>query len=125
MSEEVRKLLTEKAQSEAGYRQGIHILLVSGVGLNILIALGLALSFNRSTTRRLSILMDNTSRLGKHQELNPPMPGADEIAHLDQVFHGMASDLAQAERAKQEYVAMISHDLRSPLTSIQFILTMI
>jgi signal transduction histidine kinase len=100
-------------------------ILRAGLALNILLAVGLAIYFNRGTTRRLLILMENTRRLVKHQPLSPPMPGGDEIARLDQVFHRMATDLEQAERAKQEYVAMISHDLRSPLTSIKFVLSMV
>ncbi|MBV8174278.1 MAG: HAMP domain-containing histidine kinase, partial [Verrucomicrobia bacterium] len=123
--EQLRQITSASLATEAETRERIQFLLLGGIVLNIMIAVGLAIYFNRGTARRLAILMDNTARLAKHQVLNPPVPGSDEIAHLDRVFHDMSTDLAQAERAKQEYVAMISHDLRSPLTSIQFILTMI
>jgi signal transduction histidine kinase len=119
------KIVTAAPQTQATTRHYIQLVLAGAVLFNILIALALAAYFNRGTTSRLNILMDNTIRLSRHKELNPPVTGSDEVSHLDQVFHSMAADLANAERAKQEYVAMISHDLRSPLTSIKFVLAMV
>ncbi len=121
----VRKIAAAAPETAEEMRKKIQFILLAGVILNLLLAVGLAVYFNRGTTSRLSVVMENTTRLSKHQQLNPPVGGGDEIARLDQVFHEMATDLARAERAKQEYVAMISHDLRSPLTAIQFVLAMI
>jgi signal transduction histidine kinase len=59
------------------------------------------------------------------QALNPQVAGSDEIAYLDEVFHDMANALAEANRKKQELVAMVSHDLRTPLTSVQAALTLL
>jgi signal transduction histidine kinase len=53
----------------------------------------------------------------KHEELNPPLAGNDEIAHLDHAFHDMARSLAELEQIKKDFVAMITHDLRTPMTS--------
>jgi signal transduction histidine kinase len=64
--------------------------------------------------------------------LLPDVGGDDEIAHLDGVFKDMAKALEQAEkerqeieRLKQEFFSMISHDLRTPLTSIQVFVNML
>jgi signal transduction histidine kinase len=100
-------------------RQLVVSWLIGGIVLNLLMALGLALFFNSSTTSRLKVLVDNTRRLAQHKEINPPLTGNDEIAHLDVVFHEMAAQLAEAARMKQELMEMVSHDLRSPLMSIQ------
>ena len=86
----------------------------------------MAILFNRSTTKRLSVLMDNTYRLAVGVPLNEPLSGEDEIGRIDSTFHQMAEALnaAEAERAhieqlKQEFVQMVSHDLRAPVSSLQ------
>ena len=103
----------------------IALWLTFGVLLNMVIALYLSVSFNRSITGRLNVLIDNTIRLAANKPLNNRVEGRDEIAELDSVFHRMADALAEANRVKQEFVAMISHDLRSPLTAVQCTLELI
>lgn len=93
--------------------------LAVGVMVNIIIAVLLALYFNKSTTRRLNVLMDNTDHLARGETLSPYVEGSDEIAKLDMVFHKMADALIEAARRKQELLAMVAHDLRTPLTSIR------
>lgn len=93
--------------------------LAIGIMLNIVIAVILALYFNRTTTQRLNVLMENTDHLARGETLSPFVEGADEIAKLDKVFHRMADALIEASRRKQELMAMVAHDLRTPLTSIR------
>jgi signal transduction histidine kinase len=93
--------------------------LAVGIMVNIVIAVILALYFNKTTTRRLEVLMDNTDHLARGETLSPFVDGADEIAKLDKVFHRMADALIDASRRKQELMAMVAHDLRTPLTSIR------
>ncbi|MBA3994338.1 MAG: hypothetical protein C0469_12490 [Cyanobacteria bacterium DS2.3.42] len=93
--------------------------LAVGIMLNIVIAVILALYFNKTTTQRLTVLMDNTDHLARGETLSPFVDGGDEIAKLDKVFHRMADALIEASRRKQELMAMVAHDLRTPLTSIR------
>jgi PAS domain S-box-containing protein len=101
---EERKIedLSPKLQAES--REKTKQLLWAGVLLNIIIAVSLAVYFNRGTARRLNVLMDNTYRLASGMPLNPPLPGGDEIAHLDKVFNQMA--LALKDAAEKEHAAM-------------------
>jgi signal transduction histidine kinase len=87
--------------------------------INIGLAAGLTYFFNRSISDRLKILMNNTERFAVGQPLNPAVSGLDEIGLLDRFFHSMADTVLEADRQKQEFVSMISHDLRSPLMSLQ------
>ena len=112
-------------QDESNSRQMVKVCLFIGVVMNFILALFLAFYFNKGTTSRLLILMNNTERLSRNQPLQQRISGGDEIAHLDHVFHNMADALAEAARRKQEIVSMVSHDLRTPLTSVQASLTLL
>jgi signal transduction histidine kinase len=99
--------------------------LLGGVALNVVLGIALANYFSIGTIRRLHTLMDNTFRMSARKQLNPPVGGGDEIAHLDTVFHQMARDLDDAAKRKQEMVAMVTHDLRTPLMSMQTVLELL
>jgi len=47
----------------------------------------------------------------------------DEVGLLAEAFNSMAEDLGRLEQTRREFVANVSHELRSPLTSIQGFLT--
>ncbi len=106
-------------------RQELLNLLIAFVIFNCILALVLALWLNRVTVKRLNILVDNTRRIVKKEPLLPPMIGSDEISDLDSVFHDMADALDRAAKHKQELISMVSHDLRSPLMSVQVSLELI
>lgn len=47
-----------------------------------------------------------------------PVKGTDEIAQLSESFNNMAEDLENHEKTRSSFIANISHDLRTPMTSI-------
>jgi signal transduction histidine kinase len=93
--------------------------------LNALICPLIVLYFSQHFVNRLSVIITNSERFSKGQELLPAIGGADEIAKLDSVFREMAQGLRASEQAKRDFVTMISHDLRTPLNSVQATLTVI
>ena len=80
-----------------------------------------------SILRPLSMLMDGTRKIaGGNLEDTVPETGKDEFAELGHDFEQMrlalkkaADERAQYETKRQEMLMGISHDLRSPLTSIK------
>jgi signal transduction histidine kinase len=47
-----------------------------------------------------------------------PVDGNDEIAQLSNAFCEMASSIQNYEKQRAQYISMIAHDLRNPLTSL-------
>ena len=55
------------------------------------------------------------------RELRIPVQGRDELASLAADVETMAIKVAAEERARRELVASVSHDLRTPITTLQLI----
>lgn len=121
---EARSAQEGHERRELENRNAWRYLLVVGMAANIVVAILLAIFFSRNITHRLSIVMDNSLRLGKRAKLNHPVGGTDEIAQLDNVFHKMADILRNTEEERQQFFSMISHDLRSPLMNLKGTLTL-
>jgi len=94
----------ERRIAQAGYQKDLELLLYFGVGFNILLAVCLALYFNRGTSQRFQVLIDNTTRLAAGQILIPALTGNDEIAYLDQTFRTMSDSLARARQKERAIV---------------------
>jgi PAS domain S-box-containing protein len=96
----------EKSSPAAAQRSEslVYEALGLGVAINIVMAVFLAVAFNRDTTKRLAVLMDNTFRLTGNKTLHPPIGGTDEVAHLDGVFHQMANALSEALRKQKALI---------------------
>ncbi len=60
-----------------------------------------------------------TKRFAKGQfDMKIPVVGEDEIAELATAFNSMADSLANFEYTRSSFLANVSHDLRTPMTSI-------
>lgn len=96
-----RRLERTSPEIQKQLRNRYKTALLSGLALNVVAAVFMALFFTRGIVKRLEILVDNTSRLKKGETLRPRLSGNDEIVHLDRVFHEMASDLTEAARKER------------------------
>jgi signal transduction histidine kinase len=91
------------------------VLLLLAAGLALLVALALG-----------QRLIDPLSRLGEHAQAvgrgelghRVEVTRPQELEDLAQAFNRMAEEIRAREQDREEYVHMISHDLRSPLTVI-------
>ena len=89
-------------------------------------ALGLALVaatfLSRSLVRPLGQMADVARRFGYGEtKLRAEQSGKNtqEVNDLALAFNTMADSLEQSEQRRQEFIANVSHDFRSPLTSIK------
>ena len=94
----------------------------------VLIALGTAVGLAlfgtaiiaRRMTRSLELLSSATAEVAANAFSEPiVIESRDEIGALARAFNLMASELRQVEEAKREFFETVSHELRSPLTSIR------
>jgi two-component system, sensor histidine kinase and response regulator len=97
-------LSAERVQILNASWQKLSWLLVAGTAAAILLACILTLLFSGSISWRLQQLRDNATNLAAGKELLPPLPGHDEIAELDQVFHEMADSLEEVTRREKAVI---------------------
>ncbi len=111
-------------QAEA-QRKHIRDMLFMSIFINFVVALVLAKFFAVSIHDRISRVELNTTRYANGEPLSAPISGNDEIASLDQQFRLMVQKLNESEELRRHFVAMIGHDIRTPLTSLVLVLSSI
>jgi len=114
-----KELADASGARQSEYRQRILKLSLLVMALNVLASFFLAFYLFKEITSRLAVISSNAKRFASGKELQPPLGGDDEIAELDRAFRRMASDVESTANGRQELVNMLTHDLRSPLTTIQ------
>jgi len=106
----------EAARLEARTWTAVMVALGAAVGLALL---GTAVIAQRMT-RSLDLLSSATAEVAAGAFREPiAIQSRDEIGALARSFNSMASQLRQMEETKREFFATVSHEFRSPLTSIR------
>src|SRR5213596_1129855 len=106
----------EAARLEVRTWAAVLVALGAAVGLALL---GTAVIAQRMT-RSLDLLSSATAEVAAGAFREPiAIQSRDEIGVLARSFNSMASQLRQMEETKREFFATVSHELRSPLTSIR------
>jgi len=98
-----------------------------GLGLVLLVGAGLGLLLFYRLTKRLRAMQEVVADFKEgHFDRRVEVTSDDEIGRLGECFNRMADtltdtmeELRQADRMRRELVANVSHDLRSPIASIQ------
>ena len=92
------------------YNKHLRGVLELSIATSILVAFGLAFCFNRGTTDRLNVLMQNSKLLAMGHAPATSLTGGDELAKLDALYRQMYQDLMvlrQKERAVLDNAAEI------------------
>lgn len=74
----------------------------------------------RQMTRPLTAMAQAAGRMARGDfAAQAPEGGSREIQELSQAFNQMGNQLSTLEQSRRDFVANVSHELRSPITSIQ------
>jgi signal transduction histidine kinase len=99
----------------------VEILAVAGASAST--ALVAALLIAGRIARRVAALEAATNELASGElTARAPTDGPRELAHVGEAFNAMASDIEALFDARRQLVAWASHDLRTPVASIQAML---
>ncbi len=108
----------ESAVATAAAGELVPRLLVAG-GAALLVALVLVLIVSRSVTRPITQLARAAEDIaGGNYSRRVGIRGPDEIGHLGAAFDRMAEAVERARRTQREFLANVSHELKTPLTSL-------
>jgi signal transduction histidine kinase len=118
MEASLRKMAAAEASAVMRIMFKVQLVLTGALGGSILLTVILAIYFSRNITGRLLVVLDNTIKLARGAPLNPPVEGSDEIAELDEFLYKSANEIRELERFKLELAGLVSHELKSPLTSV-------
>lgn len=96
-----------------------HILLIS-ILFGTLAAITMGFFISRGLTRPIADISKAAGRFaaGDYQSRSS-VEGGDEIGRLAHVFNEMAGALAQIEQNRRDFLANVSHELKTPVAAIQ------
>lgn len=113
-------LIQTAAQTVHASYKGLAWQMALAVGLLVAAAGILVFFLTRHMTRPLTIMAQAAGNMAKGDfNARAPEEGTQEIRELARSFNQMADQLASLEQSRRDFVANVSHELRSPITSIQ------
>lgn len=117
-SQELRRRSDQASKEALASAEALRKTLYFGMACSFTISALLASFFCLHITNRLLIIINNTINLSKGANLQAPLKGSDEIAQLDHLLYKSAIEIRELERFKKEMIGVVSHELKSPLTSV-------
>jgi signal transduction histidine kinase len=112
-------LVRSAAIAFAEWRPFLGSLVLAGLG-GALLAVLLSFLLARRITRPIADLSEATQRLAAGEPgVAVPVRGSDELAALGSSFNAMSGELALARESQRRFLESVSHELKTPLTSIR------
>jgi len=111
---------TSLQQALADFSGALALPLCQSAVVGLLVALALATIGSRSVALPLQHLARASADVAKgNYEQRVPVIGPPEVRAVADRFNYMTSQVQRTQQAQQDFLANVSHDLKTPLTSIQ------
>ena len=102
------------------FHMGVDVEILTVAAASAVAALGCALVVTRAIAHRLSLVRQGAAEMAAGSfAVRVPVGGPTELAELARSFNAMAESVERLFSARREIVAWASHDLRSPIASLQ------
>jgi two-component system OmpR family sensor kinase len=112
-------LVVPERDLEPAWRQLARPLALAGA-LSLIAAIIVAVLLSSSIARPLLAMTRASEEIARgNYEHEIPSSGQDEVARLAQSFNHMVREVERSRRVQRDLLANVSHDLKTPLTSIQ------
>lgn len=113
------------AELEAAISEIYRVLLIA-LGIGAVLAFALIYISSTAISRPLRRISDAAGVIaGGDFDKRIPVRGKDEVSRLAAQFNKMAESLQEQDRIRNTFITNLSHDMRSPLTSMRGFLTAI
>lgn len=94
--------------------------LLQSACIGLLIALGLAFYISRNIAQPLQAVAEAAKAVAEgHFDKYVPVRGPLEVRAVGEAFNRMSAEVRASQLAQRDFMANVSHDLKTPLTSIQ------
>ena len=126
--QDVRYFTTSQFTTPAAFDVPLHqaplgrLFAVAATGAAIVIVLGIlgAMLLSRGVVRPVRRVAEASQRLAAGDTGEPVRPsGPRELRELAESFNDMSAQLTKAQEAEQSFLLSVSHELKTPLTSIR------
>jgi two-component system, OmpR family, sensor kinase len=104
----------------ADFGTEVFPLLTQAALASLVIAVALATLISRSIARPMQNMAQAAGQIADgHLDRRVPIEGTIEMQDMGASFNRMVDQLRDEQRSQQDFLANVSHDLKTPLTSIQ------
>lgn len=115
-------VVAESLQSVTHTLQQLAVLMLGGMGAGLIVAFGVGALLAHQALAPIDRITQTAYAIARSNDLSQRIPATatrDEVGRLAATFNEMLERIEALFRAQQRFVADVSHELRSPLTTIR------